>query len=155
MLPSLCNSPKFEPREASLKTMLNFRALCDASSDMIFLHTDDGGLVDVNENALRNYGYTRREMLTRTFAELSGKHCSHAKAQQHVARVLAGENLDFDWTARRKDGSEFPVEVRLRHFAGDTGLPGASVLAVLSDRSELQLATTEFKIATYGGETQP
>jgi len=55
---------------------LRLRALYDASPDMYFLHADDGSLVEVNDNALSNYGYTREEMLTRTVAELSGKSCS-------------------------------------------------------------------------------
>jgi len=142
---SLCNGPMLEPREASFDAMLNFRTLYDASPDMIFLHTDDGSLVEVNDNALRNYGYTRDEMLTRTVAELSGNNCSQAEVQQRLARVLSGENLDFDWTARRKDGSEFPVEVRLRRFSSDAGLRGASVLAVVRDMSELHIATTGLK----------
>ena len=124
---------------------LPFRALYDASPDMIFLHANDGSLVEVNENALRNYGYTREEMLTRTVAELSGKSYRQAEIQQRVARALAGDNLDFNWTARRKDGSEFPVEVRLRRFSSGAGSRGASLLAVVRDISELRFATTVLK----------
>ena len=124
---------------------LRLRALYDASPDMIFLHADDGSLVEVNDNALSNYGYTREEMLTRTVAELSGKSCSPAEAQQRLARALLGENLDFDWTARRKDGSEFPVEVRLRRISSGAGLRGASVLAVVRDISGLHFAATVLK----------
>ena len=124
---------------------LPFRALYDASPDMIFLHANDGSLVEVNENALRNYGYTREEMLTRTVAELSGKSYTQAEIQQRVARALAGDNLDFNWTARRKDGSEFPVEVRLRRFSSGAGSRGASLLAVVRDISELRFATTVLK----------
>ena len=123
----------------------HFRALYDALPDMIFLHADDGSLVEVNDKALSNYGYTRAEVLARTVAELSGESCSHTGIQQRLARALAGENLDFDWTARRKDGSEFPVEIRLRRFSGGAGLHGATVLAVVRDISELHFAATLLK----------
>jgi len=123
----------------------HFRAIYDASPDMIFLHADDGSLVEVNDNALNNYGYTREEMLARTVAELSGTGCSQAEAQQRIARALAGDKLDFGWTARRKDGSEFPVEIRLRRFSSGAGLRGASLLVVVRDISELNFATTGLK----------
>ncbi|MEN8762890.1 MAG: PAS domain S-box protein, partial [Thiogranum sp.] len=117
--------------EAIEQVHKHFRALYDASPDMIFLHADDGSLVEVNDNALSNYGYTRQEMLARTIVELSGKSFSQAEVQRWFARALAGENIDFNWTARRKDGSEFPVEVRLRRFPNGAGLHGAMVLAVV------------------------
>ena len=131
--------------EAIEQAHSHFHALHDASPDMIFLHADDGSLVEVNDNALSNFGYTREEMLARTVVELSGKSFSQAEVQQRFARALAGENIDFNWTARRKDGSEFPAEVRLRRFSNGAGLHGATVLAVVRDISALHFAATVLK----------
>ncbi len=106
------------------------QAIYDASPDMIFVHGDDGRLVEVNDNALQAYGYTREEMLQLPPGTFMCSDCDMEKVQALMQRARAGEAVDVEWTARRRDGSTFPVEVRLRRLAG------GNVLALVRDISE-------------------
>lgn len=99
-----------------------FRALFDAAADAMFLVDMDARIVNVNDEACRSLGYTREELL-----------------QMHSEQIEVGwqrkEILDLHETVdngaalepvsgrhRRKDGSEFPVEVRIGRFV-ENGLP--------------------------------
>jgi len=53
---------------------------------------------------------------TRLWGQLMGGGREMSEAMALIRRAQQGESLDFEWTARRRDGSEFPVEVRLRRL---------------------------------------
>jgi len=113
-------------------------ALYQASPDMIFLFAADGRLVDVNQNALHACGYTRDEILNLSAGELSAADFPQALFLDRLSRVLVGEDLDMEWVARRKDGSEFPVEARLRKLSQDISGMQAAVVAVARDMSVIR-----------------
>ncbi len=106
------------------------QAIYDASPDMIFVHGGDGRLVEVNDNALQAYGYTREEMLRLPAGTFTCGDCDTANVQALMQRARDGEAVDVEGTARRRDGGTFPVEVRLRRLAG------GNVLALVRDISE-------------------
>lgn len=113
-------------------TRRHLQALYDASPDMIFVHAADGRLLDVNDNVLRAFGYPDRDSVLRIQpGELMGSGQDLEEAAARMARARAGEPCDFEWTARRRDGREFDVEIRLRAL-GDSG----QVLALVRDISE-------------------
>jgi len=109
-------------------------AIYAASPDMIFLHAEDGRVVDVNDNALSGYGLTRSEALTAEVGALSGHGCTREMARAKLALARAGEPQDFEWVARRKNGEQFPVEVRLRRLPELDGAD-ARIIAVVRDLS--------------------
>lgn len=123
----------------------HLEALYQASPDMIFLHASDGRLVDVNQNALREYGYTFEEMLKLSISDLSAADYSQEQAAQLLDRVLAGESLDREWVARRKDGSEFPVEVRLRKLPQEYAAMQAALVAVVRDLSAVRRVEAQLR----------
>ncbi|RMG89228.1 MAG: PAS domain S-box protein, partial [Candidatus Dadabacteria bacterium] len=64
----------------------------------------------------------------------SGAGHEAAEAFARVEAARAGEPQDFEWVARRRDGSTFPAEVRLRRLEGPEA--GGRVLAVVRDLTE-------------------
>ncbi|MEW6426685.1 MAG: PAS domain S-box protein [Thermodesulfobacteriota bacterium] len=116
----------------------HLQAIYDASPDMIFVHRADGGIVDVNENVVATYGFSREELAGILPSDISGAGCTSEMALERIAMTLKGENQNFEWTAKRKSGEEFPVEVRLSRLDlpadNDGRQPG--VLAVVRDISE-------------------
>src|SRR3569623_2808968 len=117
------------------------RTLYEASPDMIFIHAADGRVLEVNENAWRNYGYaSAATMLAQPFERFTSGDCTLAQAQAYLAQALTGAAPDFERTARRADGTQFPVEVRLRRLANadhnlleDDAVPRPAIVAVVRD----------------------
>ncbi|NOY43849.1 MAG: PAS domain S-box protein [Deltaproteobacteria bacterium] len=130
-------------RELQEKNAL-LQAIYDAVPDMIFLHGADGTVEDVNENVLRTFGWTRDEARRIGVAEASGPDMRPEEAMERIRRARAGEPQDFEWTARRKDGTTFPVEVRLRRLEGLPGEP--KVLALVRDLTEERRRDQELRV---------
>ncbi len=77
----------------------------------------DGRLVDVNDRALREYGYTREEFLRLGIGDLRRDDPETARLQ--MTRLSAHGALVFESMHCRKDGTRFPVEVSARLFVED------------------------------------
>jgi PAS domain S-box-containing protein len=111
-----------------------YRAVFNATSDAIFI--DDaatGRILDVNEPMLAMYGFeSKDEALQCNIGDLSANRPPYtdAEAQERVKAAAGGVPQQFEWVAKRTDGSEFPVEVTLRAFSVE-GQP--RVLAVVRD----------------------
>ena len=125
------------------------QALYEATPDMIFLHNSSGLVIDVNQRAIETFGYDRNELLATDPIELIGTGTSSTSAKAKFAEVLDGANVDFEWQARRKDGSEFPIEVRLRRLSKATDHDNKRVVAVVRDISERKRQEAELVASEY------
>lgn len=93
-----------------------YRTFVDYATDAFFLLRDgDGTILDVNDQACRSLGYTRDELIGATPA-LFGTRGDPDQLAEILLRVRQEETVTFDSWHCRKDGSKFPVEVRLRAF---------------------------------------
>ena len=118
----------------------NYREVFDATGDAIFIHeAETGAILDVNRTVSELYGYTREEALRLNGAELSANRPPYVleEARVHFQRAVTEGPRVFEWIGRRKDGSEFWVEVLLRG-----ALIGGKkrVLAVVRDITERRQA---------------
>ena len=89
-----------------------FRRLVDNAGDAFFLHNEQGKLLDVSRRACDTLGYTRDELLSMTVAEVDETFDS-----EDLGRFWKCPDEDYPVTVhgvhRRKDGTTFPVEIRL------------------------------------------
>ncbi|MEE9241375.1 MAG: PAS domain S-box protein, partial [bacterium] len=104
--------------EALRQSEEKFRSLVEFAADTIFVHDSSGKLLDVNQRACESLGYTREELLALSVQDIeatfeSGRHFEKWKAMK------LDEPLTLEGAHRRKDGTEFPVEVRLGKFVLD------------------------------------
>lgn len=101
-----------------------FRQLFDQSVDALLVHDSEGHIVDCNEEALRSLGYTREELLSMKVSGFATNLVSAREARTSDGATLWQRALGEDEPARaeervhlgehvRKDGKEFPVEVRV------------------------------------------
>ena len=110
-----------------------FRALIDHATDAIFL-TDrsDGRVLDVNRQACESLGYTRDELMERTAFDVDPNFTLEVK-ERLPGRFGNEDTVVVDTLHRRKDGSVFPVEVRVRSLV----MEGRSCdLALVRDMTE-------------------
>lgn len=95
--------------EAALRVSeTSYRAIFDAVEDAIFvLDVDKARIVDLNPKAGVAYGYTRDEMRELDMAALTSGEEPYTRenAAALIKRAIAGEQLQFEWHLKHKDGS--------------------------------------------------
>ncbi|MDQ1724255.1 MAG: hypothetical protein QOG52_1283 [Frankiaceae bacterium] len=111
-----------------------FRLAMDSTADAIFL-TDRATMrfVEVNATASSMFGFTREELLSMGPAELNGSSSEDLAAGFDALIGGDGRNSVVQVNVRRKDGTEFPVEVS-RH-ARETA-DGWLLVGVMRDVTE-------------------
>ncbi|MBY0277407.1 PAS domain S-box protein [Candidatus Binatia bacterium] len=119
----------------------------EASPNAMLIVNDAGRIVLVNEAVERLFGYRRDELLGKPVEILvperfRANHPSNRRryAEQASARPM-GKGRDLH--ARRKDGSEVPVEIGLNPIVTDEG---RFVLSVIIDISERKRAEERFRM---------
>ncbi|MGB0652207.1 MAG: PAS domain S-box protein [Thermoplasmatota archaeon] len=127
---------------------LRFEALLESAPDAFLLADPEGTIVLVNEQAEQLFGYDRQELLGQKVEAIipqryHAAHKGHRKRygdQPRKRPMGAGSDL----RARRKDGSEFPVEISLSPIKTDGG---TQVMAAVRDITERAAAAEADRIA--------
>jgi two-component system cell cycle sensor histidine kinase/response regulator CckA len=121
-----------------------FRVFVDHAADAFFLHDEQGTVLDVNEEACENLGYARGELIGMTPMQFDPQ-LTHSRMQEIADRLNAGETVRFDSIHRRKDNSEFPVEVRIRPFKWQGKCFRVALARNISERKMAEQALRETK----------
>jgi PAS domain S-box-containing protein len=99
-------------RKRAEQALERYRLLAERTSDFVLFMRVDGQIVDANAAAIAAYGYTRDELLACNIVDLRAPATHHLLEQQ---KQQAGEHgITFETVHRRKDGTQFPVEVSSR-----------------------------------------
>ncbi len=90
-----------------------FRTLVENAADAMFLSDVNGNIVDVNRLACQRLGYSREELLTCHVSDVDVK-VESAEALEATLRDLRPDRpITLESVHRRKDGSVFPVMLRI------------------------------------------
>jgi len=137
-----------EAEEALRASEARYRIFVDHATDGLFLHRRDGRVVDVNQRACESLGYTRDELIGMHPTDFDPDVTTDV-CESKIAQLAAGESIAFDSRHRRKDGSLFPVEVRLRPVWLDGQLHGLALACDITQRkrAEETLRETQQRLA--------
>jgi formate hydrogenlyase transcriptional activator len=121
-----------------------FEKLFEASPDAIVVTDAEGRITSINSQVERLFGYGRHEVIGQEveflvperFRKAHPGHRSAYKAHASVRPMGAGLQL----SGRRKDGSEFPVDIMLSPMETGEGRVVISVIRDISDRKKAQEA---------------
>jgi PAS domain S-box-containing protein len=132
--------------EAARVSDNRFRSLFEFSPDAIVVTNQDGKLTEVNGQVLKLFGYDRAELLGQTVEMLIPERFRRAHPG-HRARYQADPRtrpmgVGLELFGRRKDGTEFPVDIMLSPIDTETG---KVVLGVIRDLSEKVRAKEELE----------
>ena len=117
-------------------------ALLEAIPDAILAVNQEGIVVQVNSRSEELFGYTREELIGQKVEMLvpekqRQEHHNHReqfRQQPRTRRMGAG----LDLCGRRRDGTEFPVEISLSPVQTGDGLLVLSAIRDISDRKRIE-----------------
>lgn len=107
-----------------------YRTLVDCIGDPLYVVDTRGRVLGVNRQACESLGYSREELLGLGMCDIDSSDDVCARIGDSLVGMRAGEVATFESRHRRKDGTCFPVEVRVAtsHFEGQ-----ATFLATVRD----------------------
>jgi len=113
-----------------------FRSMVESAGDAIYIHDRFGKIYNINQIASDQTGYTNDELTALTMARLD--------ASIDIEKLGETDPSDYPMTLtgthRRKDGSMFPVEVRISLLPSDDAKESLFVAMVrdITDRKEAE-----------------
>ena len=134
-----------------------FREVLEAAPDAIVLVDSSGRITLVNSEAERLFGYTRGELLGQLVEELvptrfHGNHPSH-RANYFREPQTRPMGIGLELSGRRKDGTEFPVEISLSPLSIENSTLAMAAIRDVSPRKKieeaLKTANRELEAFTY------
>ena len=119
-----------------------FRTLLEAAPDAMIIIDDSGAITIVNGQAEVMFGYERNELLGQKIEVLLPKrlrkrHVTH-RSEFLEKPTLRPMGPGLDLVGRRKDGSEFPVEISLSPVSTAKGAFVSSVIRDVTDRKRME-----------------
>lgn len=95
-----------------------YRILTDHAADTFIVHDRTGKLIEVNRRACEQLGYTREELLGMRVTDVE-KDLDEQALEEVLRQVRPGQVKTIIGQHQRKDGTRFPVEVRIGAFESD------------------------------------
>jgi PAS domain S-box-containing protein len=90
-----------------------FRTLVNQAPQALFLHAMDSSILDVNQAAIDRYGYTRQELLSMKTGDIDLDFEVREDAGRFWQQLEEAQTITFEARHKRKNGSLFPVKIRL------------------------------------------
>ena len=117
-------------------------SILEAIPDAVAAVNQQGVIIQVNSQTETLFGYTREELIGQKIEMLVPErqrpqhhlHREHFHQQPKIRRMGSG----LDLSGRRRDGSEFPVEISLSPVATGDGTIVLSVIRDISDRKRIE-----------------
>lgn len=126
-----------------------FKQLVTQASEAFFLHDFSGNIVDVNRQACVSLGYSRDELLKMNVVDIDIDIQKNKHELKYWGKLEPHEYITFEGRQQRKDGTHFPVEVRLGRIDLEEGRFLLSFVRDISERirkkEELKHAFGEIK----------
>jgi len=119
-----------------------FRDLLESAPDAIVIVNEQGRIVLTNAQTEKLFGYPREELLGQPVEILvphrfHGEHAGHRQNYAHSPRPRA-MGADLDLYGRRKDGTEFPVEISLSPLETGEGKLISSAIRDVTKRKQAE-----------------
>jgi PAS domain S-box-containing protein len=126
-----------------------FRLAVEASPNGIVLANAEGHIVLVNACAEKLFGYRRQELIGQAVELLvperfRGEHLAH-RAGFHAAPMARAMGAGQELFARRKDGTEFPVEIGISPIQSPEGTLVLSVIVDITERKRAEAETQQHR----------
>ena len=127
------------PRVRNSKSIgIQYRTLLQSAPDAIVVVNQSGAIVLANAQAEKLFGYRQDELIGQPAIMLVAEHSRDQHSDQHSRFLSPGPErpavAGLDLFGLRKDGTEFPAEIRLSPVDTRQGVLVSSAIRDISDR---------------------
>ena len=116
-----------------------FRTFVEHATDSFVLYDDRAIILDVNGQTCQSLGYSAEELIGKSPLAFNPE-LTQQSIDGMLHRLRRGELVAFTSRHRRKDGSEFPVDIRARQFRENGRDLIVSLVRDVSEREEAERA---------------
>lgn len=125
--------------ESIIRSEARMRAILEGALDAVIGVRIDGRITRWNRSAEEVFGWSRTEVLGRPACDILVPERYRAKCEQELERFRDAGRLPMlgcrvEWIALRRDGTEFPVEVRITPEADEEGAAFTVFVAEITER---------------------
>ena len=100
--------------ESLLNSEISYRGLFNTIQDAIYIQDKNGKFIDVNEGAIKLYGYPKENFIGKTPEFLSAPNKNNLETiAQAIQLAFEGTPQQFEFWGQRSNGDIFPKDVRL------------------------------------------
>jgi|SRR5579859_605053 len=129
------------PARTVAETLLS-TSILEAIPDAVAVVNQHGVMVQINSQMEGLFGYTREELIGQRIEilvpERSRPHHDLHREQYHAKPKIRRMGSGLDLNGRRRDGSEFPVEISLSPVTTSDGMIVLSAIRDISDRKRIE-----------------
>ncbi len=126
-----------------------YRGLLEAAPDAMVVVNQTGEIVLLNVQAEKQFGYRRDELVGQRVKNIIPEGFAErliADASRSVADALAQQiGMGIELSGRRKDGSEFPIEIMLSPLESAEGILVTAAIRNISARKKSEQANTQLE----------
>ena len=119
-----------------------FRALLESAPDGVVIADADGRIVLVNEQTEELFGYRREELLNKPIETLLPKRDRESYGGHRTAYIADPEagpmDIGVDLIVRRKNGTEFPVDISLSTMNTEDGRLAIAFVRDTTERARVE-----------------
>lgn len=130
-----------------MKSEERYQNFMNAATDSIFINNLDGLFLDANHAACNALGYTHKEIIGMSVWDIEIGFSE--KIITELSLQLMQGPFNVEGLHRRKDGTTFPVDVRMSAFKS---MDETMILAIVRDITEEKIAQSTIKKLTYALE---
>ena len=145
--------------ELSKDSGAKYRGLLEAAPDAMVVVNQAGEIVLLNVQAEKQFGYPRDELLGQQVANIIPEGFAErliADDLRSAADALAQQiGTGIELVARRKDGSEFPIEIMLSPLESAEGILVTAAIRDISVRKDAEPTLPRWRAATAGCSKRP
>jgi len=117
-------------------------SILEAIPDAVAVVNQQGVMIQINSQMEAMFGYTREELIGQKIEilvpERSRPQHDHHREQFHARPKIRRMGSGLDLNGRRRDGSEFPVEISLSPVTTGDGMIVLSAIRDISDRKRIE-----------------
>lgn len=136
---------RINSEQAAIVSQQRFRDIFDSLADPVYIADMSGKIIAANAQASQELGYSNEELLAKRIFELDDVVVTPELLSAQTSELFEVGAVAIESIHRRKDGSQFPVEINIRLIDFDGQLSVLGVARNISERKQAEENRLKFE----------